>query len=43
MRRAMGAVGGAMASAAAAVTPARFKSSKSAAELAMNDSEGCEC
>lgn len=41
-RRAMGAVGGAISSAAAAVTPARFKTSKSAAELAMGDSEGCE-
>lgn len=42
VRRAMGAVGGAISSAAAAVTPARFKTSKSAAELAMGDSEGCE-
>lgn len=42
MRRAMGTVGGAISSAAAAVTPARFKTTKSAAELAMGDSEGCE-
>lgn len=42
MRRAMAAAGGAISSAAAAVTPARFKTSKSAAELAMGDSEGCK-
>ncbi|PRW20504.1 homeobox HMX2 isoform A [Chlorella sorokiniana] len=40
VRRVMGTAGSAIASAAAAVTPARFKASKSAAELAMGDSEG---